>query len=247
MSSTVIEIVGTLDLDYRRTEYLEELQKSENLSEPILVELRRQLQRLLQFEQQRPSDSSVAAARTLTDASLYELLRAHELNIARTIQQTLERQKWQMRRIERGPHYVEREPDLEVTVQFGRGSILYKIVITLVEASGPNVAKGALLALATAAIEPVMLEAARRICCAAKSMSSDVSSAVVRSPISDLVGPVAQRVDTTVGVYSTRLAQFAASLSETRFRRIIIGIGLLLLGLCMTNIVALIAVMRRIS
>jgi hypothetical protein len=251
MSACVIEIVGELNV-YYPTEYLDELKSVDDLREPILVTLRNQIDSILHRELQSKDDyksqqRNVQAARTVIDSALHELLKSHEGSIAESVRRRIEDQHWRRRHDEMARRDHEPEPELDVAVHFGRGSIIYTIAITILEATGPMLAKGALLSLATAAVEPAILRAAASVCHASKNMTSNVKRVVIRSGAKRLVGPAVERTDNAIDAYSDHLAQIAGALNRSRYRRVFIGLAMLLLGLVMTNIAMLIAIWRKIG
>jgi hypothetical protein len=243
MTQFTVEIAGGVHIRYE--DYLGELSNQE-LYEPRLVALRRNLG---EGSRDTRDARSAALLGNTVDTELFELLRSHEDEIGRNIQSSLEQQDWRRRR-RRGMldvHDEPSEPLFRVSVRFGRGSLLYTVVVTFMETFGPTIAKTGLASLAVAAVEPIILNEVRRVCNAASSMTSYVRDVIVQSVAQPVAGPAATWADDKVRDVNDRLDQLIKKLDETRTYRRWRALALIIIGLVIANFVALVAVARKLG
>ncbi len=249
MAEYVVEVAGELYLNDAR-EYMELLSGIDDLdnSEPRLSNLLGRLGNInLSKDQSRDSENRNSnRARNLIDAELYEVLHSYESSIARDITRDL--QKFRLERLQRHTMYeVEPKPQFHVSVRFGRGSILYTVIITLLETSGPHVASTAIGSLVVAAIEPMLVSKARSICHAGELLSSNLRSVVERSPVETYVEPTARWIEDKAKGYNKSLERYSVISDQTRTYRRWRAVVLILLGLTMANIAALIGIASKMG
>jgi hypothetical protein len=249
MAEYVVEVTGELYLNDAR-EYMELLSGIDDLdnSESRLSNLLGRLSNInLSKDQGRDGEfRNSNRARNLIDAELYEVLHSYESSIARDITRDL--QKFRLERLQRHTmHEIEPKPQFHVSVRFGRGSILYTVVITLLETSGPHVASTAIGSLVVAAIEPMLVAKARSICHAGELLTSNLRSVIERSPVEAYVEPTAGWMEDKAKGYNKSLETYAAISDQTGTYRRWRAVVLILLGLTMANIAALIVVASKVG
>jgi hypothetical protein len=249
MAEYVVELTGELYVNDPRR-YAALLSESDDLDEdePRLSNLRGRLSNInLSEDQDRDSERrNNNRARSIIDAELYEVLHSYESSIARDITKDL--QRFRLERLHRVTmHEVELKPQFHVSVRFGRGSILYSVVITLLETSGPHLASTAIGSLVVAAIEPILVAKARGICHAGELLTSSLRNVVERSPVEAYVEPTARWMGDKAKGYNKKLETFAGNLDQTRSYRRWRAVILILLGLTMANIAALIGIASQVG
>ncbi len=237
MTQFSVEISGSLSIS--ASDYLEELFGQDDLSEPRLVALRRR------FGPNSIEDMDRRQADAIVETELYELLTSYETKIAREITERLEDRP----RRRRGPEFYryDDEPKFHVAIRFGRGSLLYTAIVTILESTGPTIAKAGLASLVVAAVEPILIERVRSVCGATRSITSYVRDAIVRSPTEPVLGAPATLLDDKVGALGQRVEKLAAQLEETRPYRRSRALVMLVIGILMANTVTLIAIARKVG
>jgi hypothetical protein len=237
MTQFSVEIAGAIEIRYE--DYIGEL-SNQDLDEPRLLALRRNL------GEDGLQDRSRGLMGNMIDAELFELLRSHEEEIGRNIQSKLEQQSWRWHR-RRGMLDEQLEALFRVSVRFGRGSLLYTVVVSFMETFGPTIAKTGLASLAVAAVEPIVLGEVRRICHAVNSMTSYVREAIVQTVAQPVAGPATTWADDKVRQVSERVDLLVKKLDETRTYRRWRAFMLIVLGLVMANFLALVAMARKLG